>query len=170
MSIIVWHRIWSLDLPFSFDFLKRELTPGRPDIGYIFYGPQEIRPFAEQPRTGPTSIFISELAARLRCHVIAGYPEALPADEDNDPRYGAYNSAVICGPSGEYIGGGRKTNMYVADLPWCKPGTLLLLTTELVLIHHIRQWVCSLRTPILPSPIRLPRDLYGHQPTSTEYG
>ena len=67
---------------------------------------------------------------------MAGYPEALPADEDNDPRYGAYNSAVICGPSGEYIGGGRKTNMYEADLPWCKPGTLLRLTTDSVLIHH----------------------------------
>jgi len=67
---------------------------------------------------------------------MAGYPEALPAGEEDDPRYGAYNSAVICGPSGEYIGGGRKTNLYLADLPWCKPGALLRLTTELVLIRH----------------------------------
>jgi protein N-terminal amidase len=81
-------------------------------------------------------LFISELAARLRCHVIAGYPEALPADENDDPRYGAYNSAVICGPGGEYIGGGRKTNMYVADLPWCKPGALLSLTVDSALIYH----------------------------------
>jgi len=112
------------------------LTPVHPDIGYVFHEPQEIRPFAERPRTGPTSIFISELAARLRCHVIAGYPEALPADEDGDLRYGAYNSAVICGPGGEYIGGGRKTNMFVSDLPWCKPGVLLRLTTDSVLIHY----------------------------------
>jgi len=90
--------------------------------GYVFHGPQDIRPFAEQPRTGPTSVFIAELATRLRCHVIAGYPEALPDEEDIDSRYGAYNSAIICGPGGEYIGGGRKTNMFTADLPWCKPG------------------------------------------------
>ena len=106
-------------------FLKRELTAGHPDIGYIFHGPQDIRPFAEQPRTGPTSIFIKELATQLRCHVIAGYPEALPDDEDDDPRYAAYNSAIICSPSGEYVGGGRKTNMFTADLPWCKPGAFL---------------------------------------------
>jgi protein N-terminal amidase len=114
--------------PSPFDISKWGLTHHHIDTGYVFHGPEDVRPFAEQPRTGPTSTFVSELAARLRCHVMAGYPEALPAEED--PRYGAYNSAVIFGPSGQYIGGSRKTNLYVADLPWCKPGAPLYQTID----------------------------------------
>lgn len=33
------------------------------------------------------------------------------------------NSAVIYGPSGEWVGGYRKTNLFVTDMTWAKPGT-----------------------------------------------
>ncbi|KAF5377883.1 hypothetical protein D9615_006678 [Tricholomella constricta] len=33
------------------------------------------------------------------------------------------NSAVIYGPSGEWVGGYRKTNLYETDMTWAKPGT-----------------------------------------------
>jgi predicted amidohydrolase len=149
-------RNWFLErfLP-PFGFSKRGLTSGHPDPGYVFHGPGDIRPFAEQPRTGPTSTFVSELAARLRCYVMAGYPEVLPAEEDDDPRYGAYNSAAIFGPGGEYIGGGRKTNMYIADLPWCKPGAFLCPTTGSGLTYHqVTDLLTSNFRPPLSGPSR----------------
>ncbi|KAG6898426.1 hypothetical protein C0992_004137 [Termitomyces sp. T32_za158] len=33
------------------------------------------------------------------------------------------NSAIIYGPSGEWVGGYRKTNLYETDKTWAKPGT-----------------------------------------------
>ncbi|KAG6812297.1 hypothetical protein H0H92_003470 [Tricholoma furcatifolium] len=33
------------------------------------------------------------------------------------------NSAIIYGPSGEWVGGYRKTNMFETDMTWAKPGT-----------------------------------------------
>ena len=46
--------------------------------GYIFTTPTSILPYLEQPRIGATSLLARSLARRLKCHVIAGYPEALP--------------------------------------------------------------------------------------------
>lgn len=47
--------------------------------GYMFTSPTTILPYLESPRIGPTSILARALAKRLRCHVVAGYPEALPS-------------------------------------------------------------------------------------------
>ena len=47
--------------------------------GYIFTSPTSILPYLEHPRIGPTSLLCRSLARKLQCHVIAGYPEALPA-------------------------------------------------------------------------------------------
>ncbi|KAG5646012.1 hypothetical protein DXG03_004614 [Asterophora parasitica] len=33
------------------------------------------------------------------------------------------NSAIIYGPSGEWVGGYRKTNLFETDITWAKPGT-----------------------------------------------
>ena len=78
-------------------------------------------------------MFCSELASRLHCYVVAGYPEALPPDEcctrenssggtpDSWNIVGA-NSAVLYGPVGEWVGGYRKTNLFMTDLPWAKAG------------------------------------------------
>ncbi|WVF66248.1 hypothetical protein IAT40_000988 [Kwoniella sp. CBS 6097] len=67
--------------------LTRGLQPGSIDLlvlpemclsGYMFLNPTSILPYLEAPRIGSTSLLARSLAQRLRCHVIAGYPEALP--------------------------------------------------------------------------------------------
>lgn len=101
--------------------------------GYVFPDTAAITPYLEHPYTGPTSTFCAELARSLQCFVAAGYPEKLephehapPLGGDNlsfhQPRIGA-NSAVMYGPTGERIGGYRKTNLYKLDLPWAVPGS-----------------------------------------------
>jgi len=99
--------------------------------GYVFPTSASISPHLENPRTGPTSLFCAELASRLRCYVTAGYPERLQShevegstDKNNSvvERIGA-NSAVLYGPTGEWVGGYRKTNLFDTDKSWAKPGT-----------------------------------------------
>ena len=101
-----------------------------PLIGYTFPNSDSIKPFLEDPVTGPTSRFCAELATNLRCHVIVGYPERLLEEEigpgvdewGNDiTRVGA-NSAILFGPGGECVGKYRKTNLYETDTTWAKPG------------------------------------------------
>jgi protein N-terminal amidase len=98
--------------------------------GYVFPNAPSIAPYLEQPKTGPTSVFCKELAERLGCYVVAGYPERLKQHEvekgtNNDgaevDKIGA-NSAVLYGPGGEWIGGYRKTNLYETDMTWAKAG------------------------------------------------
>lgn len=102
--------------------------------GYVFESSAAIMPYLEQPRTGPTSLFCLELAKRLHCYVVAGYPEDLPPNErctrvnnstgtpDTWNLVGA-NSTVLYGPGGEWIGGYRKTNLFRTDFPWAKAGS-----------------------------------------------
>jgi protein N-terminal amidase len=91
-----------------------------------------VSPFLEHPRTGPTSLFCSELATQLNCYVVAGYPEKI----DNEDQCGTTfqgseemaslvgsNSSVIYGPEG-WVGGYRKTHLYEEDKYWAKPGEL----------------------------------------------
>ena len=98
--------------------------------GYVFPNSDSIKPFLEDPITGPTSRFCADLATHLQCHVIAGYPERLPDDEvepgvdewgNGITRIGA-NSAVLFGPDGECVGRYRKTNLFETDTTWAKPG------------------------------------------------
>ncbi|KAF8349508.1 hydrolase [Amanita rubescens] len=99
--------------------------------GYVFESSAAIRPHLEKPRTGPTSLFCSELAKRVQCYVVAGYPEALSQNElcsrTNDAgdvwQLEGANSAVVYSPAGEWVGGYRKTNLFKSDLPWAKAGT-----------------------------------------------
>ncbi|KAJ6579422.1 carbon-nitrogen hydrolase [Mycena sp. CBHHK59/15] len=116
--------------------------------GYVFSGPAHIAPHLEHPRTGPTARFCAELASRLKCYVVAGYPERLAAEEGgpdcNDPTYDARdenesnvpyetdeddghlngaNSAVLFGPDGRWVGGYRKTHLFPVDETWAVPGT-----------------------------------------------
>lgn len=71
------------------------LTPGSVDLvvlpemalsGYMFSTPASILPYLETPGKGPTSLLASALAARLRCYVIAGYPEALGSEAPGGSR------------------------------------------------------------------------------------
>ncbi|KAF8155774.1 hydrolase [Crassisporium funariophilum] len=100
--------------------------------GYVFDNATSIAPHLEQPRTGITSQFCSELSKKLQCYVVAGYPERLGPEEvadvtfsedgdDTVQQVGA-NSAAFYGPDGEWVGGYRKTNLYETDMTWAKPG------------------------------------------------
>ena len=103
------------------------------DVGYVFSDVSHISPFLEDPQTGPTSRFCAELAKRLHCYVIAGYPERLAPDEERRPvldqqpyqtateEVGA-NSAIFYGPTGDFVGNYRKTNSFETDMTWSKPG------------------------------------------------
>ncbi|KAJ3747598.1 carbon-nitrogen hydrolase [Lentinula detonsa] len=125
--------------------LCRQLKPRSIDLvcfpemimsGYNFENAQAIFPHLEHPKTGPTSRFCAELASQLKCYVFAGYPERLLGDEapkdftesreelemDSRTTVGA-NSAVLYGPGGEWVGHYRKTNLFVTDKSWAKPGT-----------------------------------------------
>lgn len=98
--------------------------------GYVFTTPASILPYLEPQRIGPTSLLARSLARRLRCHVIAGYPEALPLQSESDGRKDVeseglgvgWNSAVVVGPSGEVIGNYRKTFRFETDKNWAREG------------------------------------------------
>ncbi|GJJ15642.1 hypothetical protein Clacol_009920 [Clathrus columnatus] len=99
--------------------------------GYTFDSADSIKPFLEEPGLGVTSRCCKELATRLGCHVIAGYPEKLVgknndsnASEDNAnllKRLVGHNSAVLFNSKG-LCGNYRKTNLFDADKPWALPG------------------------------------------------
>lgn len=93
----------------------------------MFPTPDSVKPFLEEPRTGVTSLFVQELSRKLACYVVAGFPERLEHDEDHPGELVGANTAIMYGPSGEYVGKYRKTNLYQADLPWVKPGDALFV-------------------------------------------
>ncbi|WWD22277.1 hypothetical protein CI109_106768 [Kwoniella shandongensis] len=138
--------------------LTKGLTPGSLDLlvlpemalsGYMFSSAISILPYLEPQRIGPTSLLARSLARRLRCHVIAGYPEALPTapqpssssrpstpmtsqrnntgphemkDLEGEGEGVGWNSAVVVGPSGEVVGNYRKTFRFETDKTWAKEG------------------------------------------------
>ena len=105
--------------------------------GYMFEDAASISFHLEEPKTGPTSLFCAELAKKLECYVIAGYPERLSSIDPVDPVHtdpakscqeavGA-NSAAMFGRSGEWITGYRKSNLFDTDMTWAKAGEKPLL-------------------------------------------
>ncbi|EAU86153.2 hydrolase [Coprinopsis cinerea okayama7 len=100
--------------------------------GYVFDDAEAIGPYLEERHTGPTSQFCAELAKKLNCYVMAGYPERLSEAERAEPvvdtekscpnPVGA-NSAVVYGRNGELVSHYRKSNLYDTDMTWAKPGT-----------------------------------------------
>ncbi|KAG8762408.1 Carbon-nitrogen hydrolase [Ceratobasidium sp. 428] len=109
--------------------------------GYVFPTPSSILPFIEHPDSSPSTTACADLAQRLQCHVIAGYPAPpLTIDEskqqaedgavselsDYTAPFGqgvARNSAVVVDPAGNVIHTYAKTNMFESDLPWAQPGS-----------------------------------------------
>lgn len=74
------------------------LTPGSVDLlvlpemalsGYVFNTPASILPYLEPQRIGPTSLLCRSIAKKLRCCVIAGYPEKLPDQDEIKPEAGS---------------------------------------------------------------------------------
>lgn len=110
--------------------------------GYVFESPSAISPYLEGPRIGPTTQFCSELAGRLHCYVVAGYPERLDpeemkngVDEAGNSPVGA-NSAVLFGPDGRWVGGYRKTNLFETDKTWAKPGEVAIVSLSPITLRR----------------------------------
>jgi len=82
------------------------------NTGYQFVSVDETRKLAEEI-PGPTTAWLSKLAARRRMHLVAGL-----AEREGDR---LYNSAVLVGPSG-VIGRYRKTHLFFEETIWFAPG------------------------------------------------
>jgi len=105
--------------------------------GYNFPSAEAIKPYLEPTTAGPSTLWATATAKRLRCHVIVGYPEvALEADNDRT-RPGAeaqtntaaqptkevsYNSTVTISPTGEILATYRKSFLYYTDESWAQEG------------------------------------------------
>lgn len=117
--------------------------------GYVFENASAITPYLEHPRTGTTSQFCSDLAKRLQCYVLAGFPEKLSPTEDRKTDQVGANSAAFYGPDGEWVGGYRKTNLYKTDLTWAKPGARWCSFLPLLLSQQLqRHRFCNLHSTI----------------------
>lgn len=81
--------------------------------GYLFRSDEEVAAAAEQVPSGPTTRMLATLAARKRCHLVAGVPEAA-ADK-------VYNSAVLVGPQG-VVALYRKAHLFSEEALWFAPG------------------------------------------------
>lgn len=111
----------------------------------MFATPTSILPYLEPTTSGPTTTLAQSLAKRLNCHVVAGYPEALPtapqpgsssssgqAESESGPKEMkalegegtgvGYNSAVIVGPGGKVVGNYRKSFRFETDKNWAREG------------------------------------------------
>lgn len=94
--------------------------------GYMFPSSSSIQPYLEPPRIGPTSLLLRELATRLGCVVIGGYPEQIEGQDvngagDGNERNG-YNSALVVQKTGEVVGNYRKTFLFETDKTWAREG------------------------------------------------
>ena len=119
--------------------------------GYVFENATAITPHLEHPRTGATSQFCSDLAKKLQCYVVAGFPEKLSLTEDRKNDQVGANSAAFYGPDGEWVGGYRKTHLYETDLTWAKPGMGGALFSDL--LSHSSSQGTGFATYTLPSPL-----------------
>jgi protein N-terminal amidase len=120
--------------------------------GYVFSTPTSILPYLETTTNGPTTNLAKSLARRIGCHVIAGYPEALPsapqpssssatggreAEGEAGPKEMkalegegtgvGYNSAVVVGPKGDVVGNYRKSFRFETDKNWAREGESLYI-------------------------------------------
>ena len=109
----------------------------------MFPDAPSIAPYLEHPKTGPTASFCAELARRLECHVVAGFPERLesptpsaaptptptpsiPSSNSNSssdahPLIGA-NAALLTDTTGHPVHLYHKSNLFQTDRTWARPG------------------------------------------------
>ena len=89
------------------------VLPEMAATGYVFPGPEAVRPLAETP-DGPTFQALSRVAADAGAWVVAGLPE-----RDGER---LYNSALVISPSGSLEFTYRKTLLFQLDTTWASPG------------------------------------------------
>ncbi|KAF8552559.1 carbon-nitrogen hydrolase [Imleria badia] len=116
--------------------LCRGLTPRSVDLvcfpemiftGYMFPDAPSIAPYLEHPKTGPTASFCSELARRLECFVVAGFPEGLaselaPNSDTSAHQLVGANAASVYDTTGHLVHTYHKSNLFPTDCTWARPG------------------------------------------------
>ncbi|CAE6439074.1 unnamed protein product [Rhizoctonia solani] len=153
------------------------LEPGTVDLlclpemaftGYVFPTAESILPFVEDPDKSPSRNACAEIAQRLKCYVVAGYPAPTltpqeskeQAGEDaSDPARGtkksegvARNNAIVVDPNGQIIHEYTKTNMFESDLPWAQPGSgFTSFTTPLEALGTVSLAICMDLNPHPPN-------------------
>lgn len=100
--------------------------------GYVFSGPEAVRPVAEGPR-GPTFQALSRAAKAHGTWIVCGFPEAAGG--------ALYNSALVIDDRGGLHGCYRKTLLYEADVPWAQPGDSGYLSFQ-VCGHRVGVGIC----------------------------
>lgn len=160
--------------------LTASLDPGSVDLlclpemafsGYVFPTATSILPFVERPGASPSKDACAEIAQRLGCYVIAGYPApTISIQESKEQVEGdsksvtdgdkgepagegvARNNAVVVDPSGKVIHEYTKTNMFESDLPWAQPGSgFSTFTTSLKALGTISVAICMDLNPHPPN-------------------
>ncbi len=83
--------------------------------GYQFCSLEEVAQCSEPVPDGPTTLRLTELAKKRRCHIVAGLPE------QHKGKF--FNSAVLVGPSG-FMGLYRKIHLFFEETLFFSPGDL----------------------------------------------
>ncbi|KAH7337094.1 carbon-nitrogen hydrolase [Rhizoctonia solani] len=142
------------------------LEPGTVDLiclpemaftGYVFPTAESILPFVEHPDKSPSRDACAEIAQRLKCYVVAGYPAS--TEDASDPAGGtkksegtARNNAIVVDPNGQVIHEYTKTNMFETDLPWAQPGSgFTTFTTPLESLGTVSVAICMDLNPHPPN-------------------
>ncbi|KAH8806655.1 carbon-nitrogen hydrolase [Flagelloscypha sp. PMI_526] len=115
--------------------------------GYVFRDAQHISEYLEAPYTGLSSVFCRDLAKRLHCHVLAGYPErATDIDREklmsDSAHLVGYNSSILYSPQGEPLGTYRKTHLYETDTTWAIPGSGFMKFDLPAPLHTVTLAIC----------------------------
>jgi len=91
--------------------------------GYIWRRPEDLGPFAEEPR-GPTFQLLRLLARRHGAWIVCGLPERFVTRRSAEGRHhvALFNSAIVVMPDGELATCYRKCLLYEADEAWANTG------------------------------------------------
>lgn len=99
------------------------VLPEMATTGYVWSRPQDVGPFAEDPR-GPTWQRLRPLAQEHDTWIVCGLPERHIARVTPDGRrqIALFNSAIVVMPDGELATCYRKCLLYSQDERWANPG------------------------------------------------
>lgn len=160
----VKERIASLE-PGTVDLL---CLPEMAFTGYVFPTAESILPFVEHPDKSYSRDACAEIAQRLKCYVVAGYPaptltpqggKEQAGEDSSDPAEGtkksegvARNNAIVVDPNGQVVHEYTKTNMFESDLPWAQPGSgFTTFTTPLETLGTASLAICMDLNPHPPN-------------------
>jgi protein N-terminal amidase len=153
-------------------------TPPPPDLdllvlpelaftGYNYPSYDSIKPYLEPTTAGVTTKWAISTARRLRCHVIAGYPELSTDIDDtaptstegtsNDPIHKRYNSTVTVSPTGEILANYRKSFLYYTDESWAAEGDTGFFCDTIGSLGKVALGICM---DINPYQFEAPWDKY----------